>query len=187
MTLEALSELQPGEALAVLANDGKAVESLMHLAEEHHVKFEREDEGDYAVVTLTPTEKVEVESPVVEAVELMSITPATEPVLVFGSDSVGRGDDELGRILANEFVIDLSYQEEIPSAIVLYNSGVKLALEGSITAPELQALVDQGCQVYVDSVSFERYGSVQGLAVGELTDPYLIVFLLTSQPGIVSL
>ena len=187
MALEALSELSEGETLAVLVNDGKAVESLMHLAEEEKCRFTREDEGDYAVVTLEPTRKIVASKPLEEAVNLMGLQVLDAPVVVFGSDRLGSGDDTVGRILANEIIFDLCYQEVIPSAIVLYNSGVNLALEGAETVESLSILVEHGCEVLVDSVSLERFGAFAPLAVGEEVDPYIIGQVLTSQPGVISL
>ena len=127
MALEALTELALGETLAVSVNSGKPVDDLMHLAKEHHCDFSIEDEGDYVVCTFSPTERIVVERPPLEeALRLMGIEPMEAPTILFGSDSIGKGNDLVGQILVNEFLIDLSLQEDLPSAVIFYNSGAKL-------------------------------------------------------------
>lgn len=187
MALEALTELAEGESLAISVNSGKAVGSLMRLAEEQQCDFMREDEGEYVVVTLKPSRPVKVESSLVEAVNLMGITPDEESVMVLGSDSIGSGDQQVGRILMDEILFDFCYQEVAPGTIILVNSGVKLALGASQSVDALKMLAEDGATVLVDAVSLEFYGGFGELAVGEVVDPYVIAQVLTAQPGVVSL
>ncbi len=185
MALEALTKLKKEETLAVLVNDGKAVDELMHLAEEHDCRFALEDEGDYSVVTLAPTYQVKVVDPLEEALRLMGITPMSNPIIVFGSDTVGTGNDMVGKILMQEFIYDLALQEDLPSAIVFYNGGAKLAMRESEVLEQLVELEDLGVELLVDSVSAEAFGGEDNVGVGEVVDPYIVVALLTSQPGII--
>lgn len=186
MALEALSKLKRHETLAVLVNDGKAVDDLMHLAEEQICIFTLEDEGDYSVVTLAPTKPVKVEDPLEEALRLMGITPNTAPVFLFGSDTVGHGNDMVGQILANEIIYDFVLQEDLPSAIVFYNSGAKLTMKDSPVLESLVELEDLGVEIMTDSVSAESFESAGGVGVGEVVDPYIVVALLTMQPGVIT-
>ena len=187
MALEALTKLKRHETLAVLVNDGKAVDELMHLAEEHLCGFALEDEGEYSVVTLSPTTKVEVIDPLQEALRIMGITPMTAPVFVFGSDSVGQGNETVGRVLANEIIYDLALQEDLPSAVVFYNGGAKLTMKDSPVLEQIVELEDLGVEILTDSVSAEAFGGEENVGVGEVVDPYIIVALLSAQPGVIKL
>lgn len=187
MALEGLTRLKKHETLAVLVNDGKAVDELMHLAEEHNCGFTLEDEGDYSVVTLAPRRQVKVANPLEEALHIMGIAPMSAPTFLFGSDSVGQGDEMLGRVLANEIIYDLGLQEDLPSAVVFYNSGAKLTRTDSPILDALRELEGLGVEILTDSVSAEVYGSEDGVGVGDIVDPYIVVALLSSQPGIITL
>lgn len=187
LALEALTKLKLHETLAVLVNDGKAVDELMHLAEERDCGFTLENEGDYSVVTLAPTRKIKVENSLEEALRLMGITPMTAPVFLFGSDSLGRGSEELGRILANEVLIDLGLQEDLPGAIIFYNSGAKMTQEGHEAVEALKDLEGLGVEILTDSVSLEVFGSEDKVAVGEVVDPYVVAALISAQPGVITL
>ncbi len=187
MALEALTQLKKHETLAVLVNDGKAVDELMHLAEKERCGFTLEDEGDYSVVTLAPTQQVKVDDPLQAALRLMGVTPTTAPTILFGSDRLGHGNDTVGTILANEVIYDLALQEDLPSALVFYNSGAKLTMRESAVIEQLVELEDLGVEILTDSVSAEAFGGDENVAVGEVVDPYIIVALLTAQPGVMSL
>ena len=187
MALEALTKLKKHETLAVLVNDGKAVDDLMHLAGEQACGFTLEDEGEYSVVTLAPTRPVKVVDPLQEALHLMGIAPMSAPVLVFGSDLLGQGNETVGRILANEIIYDLVLQEDLPSALVFYNSGAKLTMQDSPVLESLVELEDLGVEILTDSVSVEAFGGEERVGVGEVVDPYIVVALLTSQPGVITL
>lgn len=188
MALEALAGLKDGETLAVMVNAGKPVDDLMRLAEEHHCRFHFEDEGDYMVCTFAPTHPIKVKRPPLEeALRLMGITPLEAPTVLFGSDKLGSGNDMVGEILANEFIIDLTLQEDLPSAVVFYNSGAKLTQEGSPAIESLKVLEELGVEILTDAVSVEAFGSEENVAVGDVVDPYIICALLTSQPGVITL
>ncbi len=188
MALTALSQLKKHETLAVLVNDGKAVSELMHLAEERECGFSLENEGDYSVVTLAPRSRVKVTNPLEEALRLMGIEPAEAPIFLFGSEYVGAGDKRLGSIIANEVIFNLGLQEQLPSAVIFYNSGAKLTRPDSPVLDALNDLVDMGVEVLTDSVSIEVYGSDSGaVAVGDIVDPYVVVALLSTQHGVITM
>ena len=92
-----------------------------------------------------------------------------------------------GRILANEFIYDLALQENLPGALVFYNSGAKLTQQDSPVLESLIELADLGVEILTDSVSVEAFGGEESVGVGEIVDPYIVVALLSAQPGVMSL
>ncbi len=54
------------------------------------------------------------------------------------SDFLGRGSEELGKILMRFFLQTLEQSELQPGKITLLNTGVKLACEGSEVLEDLQ-------------------------------------------------
>lgn len=84
------------------------------------------------------------------------------------SESLGRGDEELGIRLTRMFLYSLGQMEVKPAAIVLMNGGVKLAIEGSDAVQNLQALVDAGVRVYACGTCLDYFGVKEQLAVGEV-------------------
>ena len=74
-------------------------------------------------------------------------TSRGETVVVLASDQMGSGDPELGRVLMKSFIYALSELEELPAKVLLYNSGVKLAVEGADTLGDLRKLAERGVEI----------------------------------------
>lgn len=89
-------------------------------------------------------------------------------VVFINSENLGRGDDELGGKLASMLLYSLGETEPKPNAIVLMNSGVRLAIEGSDALENLQTLVDAGVRVFACGTCLDYFGVKDKLAVGEV-------------------
>lgn len=84
------------------------------------------------------------------------------------SDRIGRGDDELGRILMKNFLYSLARAEAKPVAVMLMNEGVRLAVSGSASLDDLALLVEQGVAVKACGTCLDFLGLAPELAVGEV-------------------
>lgn len=82
------------------------------------------------------------------------------------SKTIGCGDEELGALLMEKFLHCLAGGEEAPERVILMNSGVKLACEGSVVLSDLQALVDRGVSVEACGTCLDYYKLTDKLAVG---------------------
>lgn len=102
------------------------------------------------------------------------------------SDRLGSGDDELGRVLMRNFVYSLARGDEAPERIMLMNAGVKLALDGAGTVPDLRILVERGCAVKVCGTCLDYFRAVGGLAVGEVGDMAGSAAWLAGGPDVVT-
>lgn len=84
------------------------------------------------------------------------------------SDSIGRGDDELGRILAKSFFYSLARTAEPPAAVMLMNEAVRLACEGSDSLDDLRILEERGVPVRACGTCLDFLGLTDLLAVGQV-------------------
>jgi selenium metabolism protein YedF len=84
------------------------------------------------------------------------------------SDQMGRGDDELGRILIRSFMYSLARNEVAPEYVMLANSGVRLACEGSEVLDDLMLLTDAGVHVRVCGTCLDFLKLKEALRVGEI-------------------
>ena len=57
------------------------------------------------------------------------------------------GDDDVGRILIQGFCNTIKEADPLPGTLVFYNSGVKLAAEGSSVLPALKSLEESGIKL----------------------------------------
>lgn len=98
---------------------------------------------------------------------------------------MGNGDDELGRILLRAFINSLREATRMPSSVVLYNAGVKLALEQTDTALTLRELEDRGVSILICGTCVDFYGVKERLSVGMISNMYKITLVLSEAGHII--
>ena len=86
--------------------------------------------------------------------------------LLLTSDTLGRGDDELGGKLINSFLDVIGGPGRTPSVIALVNSAAKLACEGSPVLDHLQVLEQAGSKILVCTTCLNFYEIKDKLKVG---------------------
>jgi len=104
----------------------------------------------------------------------------TRSVVVLNADIMGRGNEELGGILIKAFLGTLAENEPPPWRIVLFNSGVKLALEGADTVQALVNLGSLGVETLVCGTCLDYFGLKDKLAVGTVSNMYDILTTMLS-------
>lgn len=103
----------------------------------------------------------------------------TEAVLI-GSDVLGSPDRDLGRVLMGNFVRLLGEREELPKYIVLWNAGVKLAVEGSDDLGYMKRLEERGVKIVSCRTCLEYFQLEGKVAVGEIVGMVQIQDILTT-------
>lgn len=96
-------------------------------------------------------------------------------VLALTAQALGRGDEELGRTLAVNFLRTIAFHDDVPQTIVCYNEGVKLALRGSPAVPMLEALAAKGADIVLCGTCVNYFQIGEQLAVGHVGDMQGIV------------
>ena len=85
------------------------------------------------------------------------------------TDTIGRGDEDLGRVLMKNFLYSVARNAEKPIAVMLMNEGVRLACEGSASLDDLRLLVEEGVPVKACGTCLDYLGLKESLAVGEVS------------------
>jgi selenium metabolism protein YedF len=93
-------------------------------------------------------------------------------VLVVSSDKMGRGEAELGQILIRSFFHTLGEVEPRPQTILFFNTGVKLACEGSPVLEDLTALEAAGVELLACGTCLGYFELKGELAVGRISNMY---------------
>ncbi|MEN6465887.1 MAG: sulfurtransferase-like selenium metabolism protein YedF [Syntrophaceae bacterium] len=101
-------------------------------------------------------------------------------IVYLSSDVIGRGDDELGKILMRSFIKSLPDTQRLPKLIIMLNSGVRLAAEGSVVLEDLKEYEKQGIEIRCCGTCVDFYGLKEKLRVGKLTNMFEIISALQS-------
>lgn len=117
----------------------------------------------------------------------VSFSQKQDSVLVISSETMGRGEDRLGRTLINNFLYALCESDSLPATILLYNTGVKLACENSDTVADLKKLEQKGVQVFVCGLCLDYFGLKEKLQAGAVSNMYSIVQTKLAAKKVISL
>lgn len=101
-----------------------------------------------------------------------------EYIVYIPSDAVGRGDDELGKILMRSFLKSLPDTGRLPKLVIMLNSGVKLAAEGSFALEDLRNFESRGIEIRCCGTCLDFYNLKDKLRVGKVTNMFEIIAAL---------
>lgn len=159
----------PGEAVVVAVDNDVARNNLRKLADSLGYQFSAEGEEPEIFCTLSP-DGAEVEV----AEEAPKAAAGTDYVVFFGKDIVGEGDRELGTNLVRMFFYALTESDDLPTAILFMNAGVKLTTLDDQVIENLKVLKDRGVDILSCGACLDFYGLKDKLQVGEISNMYEI-------------
>lgn len=172
-----------GQEVLVLVDDATARENVSRFAGSQGYQIEVTDEKGYSAIRIRKGELAgkKEESSVPKA--------AIQGDLVFfiDSDSLGRGSEELGGILMRTFLHTLGEAEVKPQKMILVNSGVKLACEGSPALEDLQTAASQGVEILACGTCLNYFELKEKLRAGRISNMYEILNVLSQAGRIVKL
>ncbi len=100
---------------------------------------------------------------------------------------MGVGNEELGKMLTRAFLNNLMNQSRLPSHIVLYNSGVLLAADGTDSANALKELEKMGVQILMCGTCIDFYQLKDQVNLGQVSNMINITAHLIDAEKIISL
>ena len=171
----ALREMTEPGVLQVLVDNEIAVQNLIRMAAGHSLtaQAEKQSEKEFCV-TIQVTKTID-ETPRQEP-ELTCVPDArSDLVVAVDTDIMGRGSEELGRILMKGFLFAVGQLPQLPKTILFYNSGAKLTVDGSASLEDLKNLEAQGVEILTCGTCLNYFGIADKLAVGSVTNMYSIV------------
>jgi selenium metabolism protein YedF len=176
--------LQEGDTVTTIVDNKTAQHNVTHMAQKAGcmVQVEERDDGIYLYIT---REDAPLEETVSQSVPVSTGGPL---VLVISSEFMGRGEHaELGQILMRGFFHTLGEVEPLPDAIIFFNSGVKLVVEGSSVLEDLQDLHDRGVEILACGTCLGYYELKEKVAVGEVSNMYTIAETMLGAGKVVNL
>lgn len=104
-----------------------------------------------------------------------------------GSNKLGVGSDELGELLMKGFVYTLTQSKPYPKFVLLVNSGVKLACEGSDSIEDLKTLAKNGVEIIACGTCLDFFELKSTLKIGEVGNMYDIVDTMNAADKVITL
>jgi selenium metabolism protein YedF len=150
----------PGEELTVLVADPAARDNVNRLAQSLGYNVASDEDAGVWTLQLTFSGTTD------EATAAVAVTGKT--VVFVTGETIGSGDEELGRILLKSFLMTLIDATAQPDTILFVNGGVKLTVTGSEVLEALDKLACNGVDIASCGLCLEFYGFKDKLAVGRV-------------------
>lgn len=174
MTKKELDKLKVGTITTIVDNE-VAKDNISKLANGMGLKFtvdKTKDDEYYIHINKNITE--EVVKKIREEESTCEVDHFKDLTIVFNSDKMGEGSEELGKILVKGLMYTIRETTPLPRTLIFYNGGVKLTCEGSEALDDLKAMESAGVEVLSCGLCLDYYGIVDKLAVGQITNMYNI-------------
>jgi len=179
MTKQALEGLIEGEVILIVDNSA-ACENVERFAKSQGCPVTVEKRGSDFHLRLQKEKSGKVDETVSEKEDRRNI------VVYLNSRFLGTGDEALGSLLMRSFLKTLLELERKPSRLILINSGVQLASEGSDVLEPLQALSNRGVEILSCGTCLDFYNLKEKLKVGRVTHMYTIAQALLEAERVVN-
>ena len=181
---------QGTKGVAVIVDNFVAVQNLEKMAKGSGWGFSYVEDGTGGETRYTVTIVKDPNQVPVDAARETSVADAKVgargPVVLVGSDSMGRGSEELGRLLIKGFIFSLTQLNPLPEAVIFLNGGAHLTTEGAATVNDLKALAERGVEVYTCGTCANYYKLTDALAVGSITDMMNITAKLAKASAVIA-
>ncbi len=165
---------QGGQKILFKVDNSATVKNLNKMADAcgYEFSFTEHGPGVFEVI-IGGGEKGSVEPMNEDELPFVCCNSQAENIVVtIGSKAMGKGSEELGRILIKSFIYSLTELPIPPKYLILFNSGVFLAVEGANTIEDLKRLKEKGTEILSCGTCLDYFKLQDKLAVGTVTDMY---------------
>ena len=171
-----IEDAKEGEEILVKVNDSVKLENIKRLSKSKgcsfSVKENAKDDIDIRIVVSHATPGAANDS---EDGIICDLPKARKMVAVISADTMGTGDETLGRNLLKAFMFALTKQDSLPDVMLFYNRGAFVTCDGSECLESLKELETAGVRIMTCGTCLDYYKMKEKLAVGSITNMYDIV------------
>jgi|GEM_PF-728825 len=163
-----------GEAI-VIVNSELGRSNVLRYAAHKGYQLDEENEENRFLIKIEKRGCLEVE----DEGEIFSILITRE--------KLGEGDDDLGKILMNEYFEVLNEYDKLPKEILFLNSAVKLFHKDSKAIEGIRLLYKKGVNLLINDTSLEYYNLTDQITFGEITSMYDMVVAMKKAKKLIRL
>jgi len=190
MARDGLKKISEGEKLLIITDNETSFQKLMRFLTDLGTNpVVNQKEGEFYIEVTKPREPAsKSESEIGEYCDVPESEKAGSRYVVVARDSkMGEGDDELGELLIRGYFNALKGMDNLPTHIIMYNSGVKLALNNTDTAAALAELEDKGVSVIICGTCVDYFEIKEKIGAGRISNMYQIANFVANAGHVVYL
>lgn len=158
--------------VTVLVDNETAKENIKRLAENSGCTLSISQGGD-GIFSIDLVKTGSTILPASSADEGNNLHSNTGPdVFVISSDTMGKGNDELGTALMKAFIHTISDLDTLPDTLIFYNTGVKLAVKDSDVIDDLKKLENAGVEILICGTCANFFNIKEEISAGIISNMY---------------
>ena len=181
---KALAGMGDQGLLTVLVDDPGSRDNVDRFAASQGCDVQVEERaGEWELVL---TKGMECALPQAEAEPVAKPPAGKGPVVLLSTDRVGRGDAELGRVLAAAYLATLREVDPLPTHLIFINGAVRLTTEGSEQVEEIRELEKRGVEILSCGTCLDFFGLTDKLRVGRSTNTFESASILVQASRVVT-
>jgi selenium metabolism protein YedF len=183
---KALREAKEGESFQVLTDNHTSLENLSRFLTDNRTEFTVEESAGFWTLTVTKKDSGHNLTNAGEYcnTEIPHFTKG-DFIIVFSSDRMGEGDEELGRLLIINFIKAIKDLDHLPQKMVFYNNGVKMGSVDSGVSGYLRELEKMGVDLLFCATCVKFYNLEEKIKIGILSNMFEIAQVMASAASIV--
>ncbi len=190
MARDALRRAAEGETMQIVSDNETSWQNLMSFLTDLGAHPVSKQEGDIYYIEVTNPGKLQEQSDAnpEDYCEVPAVAGARNNyVVVVRSREMGEGNTELGNLLLRGYFNALNGMNNLPTHIIMYNTGVYHALKGTDIYETLVSLEDKGVNVIVCGTCVDFYQLKDRVGVGRISNMYQITGILAETGHVVYL
>lgn len=173
---KAIESFTEDGTLIVLVDNDTAVQNLTRLGEHNGFTVTSVQTGEKAFsVTMGVKAGAAAATQMPDDMLACEVPPKGGKVVILSANTMGTGDEALGKKLMKAFIFALTSQDETPAKVICYNTGAYLTTEDPDTIKDLKTLEEAGATIMTCGTCLDYYGLKEKLQVGIISNMYDIV------------
>lgn len=178
-TKKAIKSAKKGDTIKIIIDNDTSLSNLKKYLSDNGIdaKYSIKEGSHILVFTVVGTQQ-SMSKPedhcTYEPKPIRNNKPTKDYIVVLNSNMMGKGDDTLGEILMKGFLSTICELDSLPKEVICYNSGVKLAIEGTATAKNFEKLSELGVKITLCGSCVDFFNLKNSIKIGEISNMYYI-------------
>jgi selenium metabolism protein YedF len=185
-TKRALKESASGDSFEVVTDNKTALDNISRFLKDNKTAYSvTENSGVWTITVTKGNQSVTLTKAEVYCTPEIPHFSHGNFIIVFTSDKMGEGTEELGKLLIANFIKAIKDLDMLPGKMVFYNNGVKL---GSIESPVYEThkdLESMGVGMLFCATCSKYYSLEEKIKIGTLSNMFEIAQVMASAGNII--
>jgi selenium metabolism protein YedF len=185
-TKRALKNINTGDSFQVITDNKTSFNNISRFLKDNKTEFTAEESNGTWTLTVTrKTSDFSNANPEEYCTAEIPHFTKGDFIIVFTSDRMGDGDEELGHLLIVNFIKAIKDLDRLPDKIVFYNKGVFIGTESSSVSGYLKEIEKMGVVLLFCATCVKYYLLEEKIKVGTLSNMFEIAQTMASASNIV--